>query len=292
MHTPQNVRRGPNSFASEPLQVSTGCPWGRCHFCNLYEHERFGVVPLELVAEDLDEIAATRRSPKSVLLLGGNPMGLPNKHLVPVLELIRKKLPTVDGVTGFMCTGDIARKTDEELAEMARLGATKVILGAESGCDETLARLEKGHTAADILAQYPRLEAAGIEYSVFYLCGMAGRGKCVESGLASAEVYSRLHPTTITMTTLTPFEGTRLRDEVLDGSFELATETEVMLEAAAFLENLRCQTVISGGHDSNLFKIEGTLPRDREKMVATLRWRAENTDDSAFEGLRLRMAGM
>lgn len=292
MHTPQTVRRGPNSFSSELLQVTTGCPWGRCHFCNLYEHESYGVVPLQHIVEDLDEIAATRRHPKSVLLLGGNPMGLANVKLIPVLELIREKLPTVNGVTGFMSTADIKRKSDEDLQAMADAGVTSVILGTESGCDATLARMEKGHTAADILENYQRLENAGIKYSCFYLCGMAGAGRCVESALESAEVYSQLHPTTITMTTLTPYKGTRLRREVEDGSFELAPESEVMLEAAAFIENVRCETVISGGHDSNLFKIDGILPRDREGMVATLKWRAENTNDAAFASVRLHMAAM
>lgn len=292
MHTPQNVRRGPNSFASELLQVTTGCPYGKCHFCNLYEHEAYSVVPKQHIIEDLDEIAATVRHPKSILMLGGNPIGLPNSKLIPILDLIREKLPTVQGVTGFMSTGDIKRKSDEDLREMAEAGITSVILGAESGCDATLARLEKGHTAEDMLQHYPRLDAAGIKYSVFYLCGMAGKGKCLESGLESAKVFSQLNPTTITMTTLTPFEGTKLRSEVEDGSFELAAESEVMLEAAAFLENLQCETTISGSHDSNLFKIDGILPRDRERLVATLRWRAENVNDHALAGVRLRMAGM
>lgn len=292
MHTPQNVRRGPNSFASELLQITTGCPYGKCHFCNLYEHEKYGVIPLQHIIEDLDEIAATVRHPKAILLLGGNPAGLPNSKLIPILNLIREKLPTVQGVTGFMSTLDIKRKSDDDLREMAQAGLTSVILGAESGCDATLERLEKGHTAADILQNYPRLEEAGIKYSVFYLCGMAGKGKCVESALESAKVFSQINPTTITMTTLTPFKGTKLRREVEEGEFELAAESEVMLEAAAFLENLDCATTISGGHDSNLFKIDGVLPRDRERFVATLKWRAENVNDRALAALRMNMAAM
>jgi len=35
-----------------------------------------------------------------------------------------------------------------------------------------------------------------------------------------------------------------------------------------------------------------TLPRDRERLVATLKWRAENVNDRALAGLRMRMAGM
>ncbi len=51
MHAPQNVRRSPNSFTSELLQINTGCPHGKCHFCNLYERETYSVVPMRIFTE-------------------------------------------------------------------------------------------------------------------------------------------------------------------------------------------------------------------------------------------------
>ncbi|NHM13413.1 radical SAM protein [Eggerthellaceae bacterium zg-886] len=292
MHTPQIARRGPDGMAAELLQITVGCSYGKCHFCSLHGNAQFQAVPMEHVVEDIEEIAATVRNPKSVMLLSEDPMGLPNSKLIPILKLIREKLPTAKGISGFMTTASVKRKSDEDLREMAQYGPLKATIGAESGWDEALERMEKDHTTQDLLDNLPRLEKAGITYVLFYLCGMAGKGKCHENALRSAEVFSKLHPAKIFITTMTPFPGTKLREEVLDGSFELAPESEIINEAATFVENLRCETVVVSGHDTNLFRIEGVLPRDGKDLAAMLRWRAENTDDDRHARLRLDMAPM
>lgn len=292
MHTPKNLRRPPHEYASVLLEATKGCTHNRCLFCNLYQGVDFHPVPWEHVAEDLDEIAANERNPLRLLLIGGNPLALTNDHLVPLLDLVHEKLPTVREISGYMRTADVKAKTDGELAELAAHGVTDVTLGTECGWDPALERMRKGHTAADILEQYPRLEAAGITYSLFYLGGFAGAGKCEEAARESARVFSRLHPVRITVMTMTPYPGCRLRAEVEAGAFHLASESEVMLDVATFVGNLECETLIVGSHDSNLFRIDGVLPRDREGIVATLRLRAAQVDDGAMGALRMRMRAL
>lgn len=292
MHTPVVVRRPQREFASALLQVTKGCTYGKCLFCNLYTEEPFEIIPMQHIEEDLDEIAATVRDPQRVLFVGGNPMGLPNSKLVPVLEMIREKLPTVKTISGYMKTADIKMKTDEELAQMAELGVSDVTIGTECGWNPALERVNKDHTVEDILQQYPRLDAAGIGYSLFYLPGIAGAGKSIECGRESAKVYSQVNPIRITLLSMTPYPGSPLREEVQAGTFEMAPESEIILDAAEFIDGLTCETLISGSHDANLFRIDGILPRDKEGMVATLKWRAENINDKAVAGIRMRMLSM
>lgn len=289
MHSPSNPRRPPHELASTILEVTRGCSYGRCRFCRVAQTTPFQMVPENFIQEDIEEIAATIRNPKRVLLLGGNPMGLPNSKLIPILKLIRQKLPTVTQIGGYMRTGDIKLKSDEELAEMSAWGVTDVTFGTESGFDPALKRMEKGHCAKDIIEQYSRMEAVGIKYSVFYLAGFAGAGKCEEAARVSAEVFSQIHPVRIFLHTVTPFEDTLLREDVKRGTFELAPETEAMLDAATFIQNLQCETVIMGEHDTDLFRFEGVLPRDREGMVTTLKLRIAQTDDDKISGLRMKM---
>ncbi len=292
MHTPKHLHRPPHEYASAMLEVTKGCTHNKCLFCNLYQGVEFQLVPLDHVIEDLDEIASVERSPHRVLFVGGNPMGLPNARLVPLLELVREKLPSVSEVGGYLRTADVKLKSDADLAEMAAMGVTDVTLGTECGWDPALERMRKGHTAADILEQCPRLEAAGIKYSLFYLGGFAGAGKCEESARESAKVFSQLHPVRITIMTMTPYPGCKLREEVESGTFELAPESEVMRDVATFIANLSCDTLIVGSHDSNLFRIDGVLPRDREGIVATLEMRQRQTDDEALAPLRMKMLAM
>ncbi len=291
MHTPQNVRRGPYGYSAELLQVTTGCSYDKCRFCNLTNGTPFSVVPMEHIIADLEEIAAAVRHPRSVFLLTEDPMGLPNDRLIPVLKLIREKLPTVSEIIGFIRVRDIKRKSDADLREMADLGPLKVIVGVESGWDEILAEMNKDQTSADTIEQLRRLEEVGIEYSVFYLCGIAGKGNGQENALRSAKLYSQLHPTRIEIVSMTPFPGTQLREDVLNGEFELAPESETMLEVATFIENLECETIVAAEHDTNLFRIEGPLPQARDHMVEVLRWRAANVDDEKMYDSRFMMKG-
>lgn len=292
MHTPKNLRRPPHEYASVLLQVTQGCTHNKCLFCNLYQDVDFCPVPMEHIIEDLDEIAVTKRHPLRLLFIGGNPLGLPNSKLIPILDLIHEKLPTVEQISGYMRTADIKLKTDEELAEIAAHGVTDVTLGTECGWDPALERMQKGHTAADIVEQYPRLEAVGIKYSLFYLGGFAGAGKCEESALASAKVFSQLHPIRITIMTMTPYPGCQLREQVERGEFKLAPESEVMLDVATFIDNLKCDTLIVGSHDSNLFRIDGILPRDCEGIVATLHMRRDQVNDEVWGAVRMKMLAM
>ena len=292
MHTPKLLRRPPHEYASTLLEVTKGCAYNQCLFCSLYQDVRFEPVALEDIEEDLDEIADTERNLRRVLLIGGNPMGLPNSRLVPVLKTIRAKLPTVSQVGGYIRTADIKAKSDADLAEMVALGVTDVAIGTECAWDPALVRMHKGHTAADILEQYARLETAGIGYSLFYLGGFAGAGSCVESARASAEVFNQLHPKRITIMTMTPYPGCRLRGQIEDETFQLAPESEVMADVAAFIDGLTCKTLIAGSHDSNFFRIDGILPRDRERMVATLERRRRQIDDKAAGAVRMKMLSM
>lgn len=292
MHTPKYLRRPPHEYASALLEVSKGCTHNKCLFCNLYQGVPFAPVPLEEVAEDLDELAATEANPRRVLLVGGNPFGMPMSHLVPLLQLVHEKLPTVREFGGYMRTADIARKSDADLARLTELGVADVAIGTECGWDPALERMRKGHTVADILTQYPRLEAAGIGYSLFYLGGFAGAGNCEESARESAKVFSQLHPIRITVMTMTPYPGSALRTEVENGTFQLASESEAMRDVATFIENLDCATIIAGSHDMNFFRIDGVLPRDRDRMVAVLRQRSEQANDEALRRFRMKMRAM
>ena len=50
--------RPPSEAASLLLQVTQGCTWNRCRFCNLYRHTKFKAFSAESVKEDIDIIAS------------------------------------------------------------------------------------------------------------------------------------------------------------------------------------------------------------------------------------------
>ena len=129
----------------------------------------------------------------------------------------------------------------------------------------------------------------GIDYTLFYLAGMAGAGKCEEAARASAEVFARINPLRINIMTLTVFDNADLAQDVAEGTFTPAAEREIVLEIRDFIAGLSgCTSFIEAGHDTNMVHFDGVLPRDQEKMVAYLEQRAAFMNEEHMQLLRKR----
>ena len=143
--------------------------------------------------------------------------------------------------------------------------------------------MRKAHTAADLEQQCARLDKVGINYTLFYLAGIAGAGKCTEAARASAEVFSRINPLRINIMTLTVFDNADLAQDVASGAFTPAAEREIVLEIRDFIE---------AGHDTNMVHFDGVVPRDQEKMVLYLEQRAEIMNEEHMRLLRSRFRAL
>ena len=85
-------------------------------------------------------------SVKRIFLADGDAMTLSVRRLANVLEAIRRDLPGVRRVSSYCLPRNLRKKSMEELRELAALGLSLVYVGAESGDDEVLARVDKGET--------------------------------------------------------------------------------------------------------------------------------------------------
>ena len=250
------------------LQVSDGCTHGKCRFCDIYTGIPFRPSPMEEIIEDIDEIALSATAlTRRIYLTGGNPFALPNERLVAIFDEVERRIPTVKSYGGFCRITDIAHKTDEELAELATRGVNDLAIGAESGHDPTLEFMEKGQTAADLVEQGARLHEAGIEFTMFYLAGLAGEGKGQANALASAAAFSAARPQTILIVTLTPTTTWPLAEDIAQGRWAPATEVDTAREIRTFVEHLECPTRIICSHDSDVIRFDGMLPGNREQLL-------------------------
>lgn len=253
------------------LQVSDGCTHGKCRFCDIYTGIPFRPSPMEEIVEDIDEIAQTATAlTRRIYLTGGNPFALPQHRLIEIFDAVKERIPTVNSYGGFCRITDIARKTDEELAELAAHGVNDLAIGGESGHDEVLAFMKKGQTAADLVEQGARLNAAGIDFTLFYLAGLAGAGKGQENAIASAAAFSAAAPWTILIVTLTPAKSWPLAADIAAGTWAPAGEIETAREIRTFIDHLDCKARIICSHDSDVIRFDGMLPGDKEKMLALM----------------------
>mgnify|MGYP002538383354 FL=1 len=250
------------------LQIVTGCTHNKCHFCDIFLNVDFKISPRKEIVEDLDELAKTiRPNQHRINLTGGNPYALSAERLVPILELIKEKLPSVTSFGGFCRIADIKSKSDEDLALLASHGVDDLSIGAESGYDPALAFMEKGHAAADVAEQGQRLHKVGIDFTYFYLTGMAGAGRGQENARATAEAFSAAAPRHILIVTITPTKTWPLAADIADGSWAPPSEIEMIEEIRTLIEDLDCATYVNCSHDTDIIRFEGLLPKDKENML-------------------------
>ena len=164
--------------------------------------------------------------------------------------------------------GCYSQRTPEELLRLRQRNLTMVYMGLESGCDEVLKRMRKGHTAADIVAAGQKINAAGIELSVTAISGLGGVELWREHAMDTAAALSAMKPAYIGLLTLMVEPGTPLYDWVESGRFTLLDSHQVLEETALLVAQLDCEgAVFRMNHASNYPTLKGTLNEDKQALL-------------------------
>lgn len=270
LHFTGQIWRPPYEASSQLLQVTAGCTHNKCKFCSLYHGTKFRLSPITEVEEDLKVIQQYQPRARRVFLTGANPFALSYNRLLDLGLLIRKYLRYCESIGMFARISDIKPKTVEELKNLRHLGFDSISIGTESGDDETLARMDKGYTANDILEQCKKLEEANIRYNFVYLTGLAGKNKGQQNAINTAMVFNQLHPFTINFVSLTVFPESKLYQEIQNGEYVEATEHERLLELKTFISNLNIETTLLGNTVSNTIPFVGMIPNDKVRILNEL----------------------
>ncbi len=208
---------------------------------------------------------------RRVFLADGDAMTLSVRRLRAVLEAIRRELPGVRRVSSYCLPRNIRGKSVEELKELAALGLSIVYVGAESGNDEVLARVNKGETGATTQDALLKLGEAGIKRSVMILNGLGGRTLSRQHALNSAALINAAQPEYLaTLVVSFPKGEERLRTGF--PGWEPLTIPELMQEMETFISALELgRTVFRSDHASNWLILKGTLGADKPRLLEQLR---------------------
>lgn len=268
MHYSEPTYRPPYEAQSLILQVTTGCSHNQCAFCSMYRHVRFAPMPLEIVEADVREAALYMPWAQRVFLASGDAFCLPADHLLEIASLIHRYLPRVTSIGGYASIKNIAAKTDEQLAELARAGFADFNIGLESGLDDVLAHMNKGYTVDEARHQMARLHEADMPFNLNIITAAAGSNRIMEHARANATIVNEARPTLVFVSPLHADPGTPLAAEVESGEFEECTLGQYITEELEFLRQLELEDcVFFGMHVSNPIPVMGMLPDDKDRMI-------------------------
>jgi len=209
---------------------------------------------------------------ESVFLQDANSIAMKTGALVEVLSFVREQLPSVTRITSYCRSTTAAKKSVGELRRLREAGLSRIHVGMESGCDEVLAFIRKGATAADHVRGGRNVVEAGISLSEYVIPGLGGARWSREHAVETAKALNAIGPDFIRLRTLQVVRGTRLDELRRAGEFTPLPEEEIVREIRLFVETLDgIRSTLVSDHILNLLEeLEGKLPDDTPRLLATI----------------------
>ncbi|MBO4364900.1 MAG: radical SAM protein [Eggerthellaceae bacterium] len=270
------ICRAPMERASFMLPVMVGCSYNRCKFCNLFRHLEYRVLPFEQVEAELKRVRDVGGNPKTVFLGDGNAFVLPMDHLMHLLDMVHEYFPGCTTINMDATVPSIRAKSDEDLRQLADAGVKHLYLGVESGLDDVLHFMNKDHDNIELREQVTRIQQVGMCFDAHIMTGVAGAGRGEENAHAMAALLNETHPAHIVNFSMFISQEVPLWKDYESGAFVPATELDNLKEERILVSELYVDAPeglslrYEGFHDFIREHVWGTLPKDREKMLAKL----------------------
>ncbi len=267
-----NIYRPFSEANSYLLQCTIGCSHNRCTFCGMYKDRKYRIRSLDEIRGDISMARECYGDIEKVFLCDGDAIAMPTDMLLEILNLLYGTFPSLRHVGSYVGPRSTLEKGMSELTALRAAGLTKAYLGVESGDDRVLKEIRKGVSAEEMLQAGTDLVRSGINLSSMVLLGIAGKGPpSREHALATADITNRMKPQYLAALTVTPVPDTVLYRRVLSGEFELMDPFETLEEMKILFEHITMDNLkFVGVHASNYLPVNGTLQRDKKRMLAAI----------------------
>ncbi len=281
--------RPPSEARSLIFQVTLGCSFNECSFCDMYRSKKYSERPWDEIKLEIDMMAKQMPDTTRVFLADGDALNLDADYMVKIVKYIYDKFPNLERISCYAMPMNLLKKTPEELKKMHDAGLDMLYLGIESGSDIVLKKVTKGATSKTIIKSVNKAKDAGYVMSCMVILGLGGRKYSKEHVQGTAEVISACSPQYVGALTLYLENG--IKDEFLqkyNGEFVRLNDDEALEELEGLLSGIETkeEIVFRANHGSNAYTIKGTFPQDKQKMLDQIRWLKEHPEVVRPQGLR------
>lgn len=274
IHYISPVFRPPSEAQSLILPVTNGCSWNQCTYCEMYTEpqKKFAVRDAAETLQSIQQCGEQFAGQVQRVFLGdGDAMVLSTRRLMALLAAIREHLPSVRRISSYCLPRNVRNKSVQELAELREAGLSLVYIGAESGDDTVLQKVNKGETFESTRDALDKLGAAGITRSVMLLNGLGGRVLSRQHAENSARLANLTQPEFLA-TLVVSFPQGEARFRQAFPEWDPPPQKELFQEIELLLQNLDLKrTVFRSDHASNWLVLKGTLGAEKPRLLAEVR---------------------
>ncbi|MDG2536334.1 radical SAM protein [Dyella jiangningensis] len=258
-----------HGYFSLNMAASRGCPF-RCNWCakpiwgNHYNRRT-----AQDVAEEMSHLKASFHPDH--IWMADDIFGF---H-VNWVEEFAGHLEAVDGSVPFTIQTRADLISERMATALKRAGCAEAWLGAESGSQRVLDRMNKGTQVADLIAARERLGAAGIRVGFFIQLGYLGEQ--LPDLLATRELIERAAPDDIGVSVSYPLPGTKFYEQV---KAQLGEKTH-------WRESNDLAMMFRGAYDSDFYRSFRDLLHEQVALQQNMATR-QRKDDCAWAALMTR----
>ena len=274
------VFRPPSEARSFILRVTRGCAHNKCTYCNMYRGVPFQILKDEEISRQIALAAHYGKDRvRRVFLADGDALVLPTAKLLKILQALRDTFPKLQRVSSYAAPKDILRKSEEELRQLKEAGLQLLYYGMETGDDITLKAVNKGVNGEEAVEAGRRVTASGMKLSIMVILGLAGKEGSKRHALETAKAINIIQPTMWSALCLMLYRGSELLDQFERGEFNPLSPAECMEELYTIMENVNLpedkHCLFRSNHISNYIPLAGTLPKDKNRLLAEIRYSAQ-----------------
>lgn len=273
--------RPPSEANSLIFQVTLGCSFNQCSYCEMYRTKKYSERPWEEIKMEIDITSKAYPATKRIFLADGDAINLPTDRLVQILEYIYKKFPTLERVSSYAMPKNLLQKTDRELMTLRAAGLKMLYVGIESGSDTVLKKITKGATYKTIVESCKKAKENNYVLSCMIILGLGGKKYTLEHVEETAKIISEVSPDYVGALNL------HLDDSLYNEFMTKFKEPFVFLDDIQILNELELliskinpssPIIFRANHASNVYSIKGTLPNDKANILELISQLKKNPD--------------
>ena len=262
--------RPPSEAHSLIFQVTLGCSFNKCSFCNMYRTKEYSERPLDEIYKEIELMSNFYPDTKRVFLADGDALNLETDKLIKIITKIRQELMHLERISCYSMPKNLMQKSKEDLKNLKSSGLDMLYLGIESGNDKILRKVTKGASSKIIIESCKKAKEAEFTLSCMIILGLGGKRYTSEHAVDTAHVINSVEPNYVGALTL--YMEPNIEEEFhqkFDEPFIPLEDKEILTELGNLIENIKVegQVIFRANHASNVYSIGGTLPAEKKDIL-------------------------
>lgn len=273
--------RPPSESQSLIFQVTLGCSFNKCSFCNMYRTKEYSERSIDEIDKEIDLMADYYPETKRVFLADGDALNLETTKLIHILSTLRKKFNKLERISSYSMPKNLLEKSQDELTSLKKAGLDMVYLGIESGNNAVLKKVTKGATSKMIVDSCKKAKDTGFILSCMVILGLGGKSYTKMHAEDTAKIINEIEPDYVGALTL--YMEPEIEKEFytkFKEPFIPLDDRDVLDELYSLIKGISVidTMIFRANHASNVYSIGGTLPKDKQNILEKIGYLREHPE--------------